>query len=220
VTRPTDSQLAATHLSDDRCVVQAQRGAASGASVEAVGGMRRARICWALLIVSAAIVTGCGDDPPRVDASVLPLAPGLHVSRSYTDCSPVGLAAYEKNRPCDTYLLLGDRRRSRADALLRAERAALRNERWSHVKRATGWGFGSRAGGWIAPGRRGCAELLSAADGAREQARQEAGVVTPPGHRRFLAAARAASSSAQLYVFLQPGLDSQGHERCPVPRTN
>jgi hypothetical protein len=188
--------------------------------VEAVGGMRRVRVCTGLLIVSAATAAGCGDNPPRVDASVLPLAPGVHVTRSYTDCSPVGPAAYEKNRPCDTYLLLGGPRRSSADALLRDERAALRNGRWRHVKRATGWGFGSRGGGWIAPGRRGCAELLSAADGAREQARQDTGVVRPAGHRRFLAAARAASPSAQLYVFLQPGLDSHGDERCPVPPTN
>lgn len=148
----------------------------------------------------------------RISPGVLPLT-RARIGTTYVDCSMVGLASYVPNRPCDTYFLVRGGSYRNALALLESEQQRLRDAGWRYAP-ATTWGQTLAADGWIGPHHQGCAVVMTAADGARAQARLEAAMVMEPGFVHFGAAARAASHTPTLEVLLQPGDDQSGRPRC------
>jgi hypothetical protein len=186
----------------------------------AFSDMKLQRRSWiwliALVVIVIAVLVYAETRPPgqrQVSTRLLPLAASARVTTTYVDCSTVGLVAYDAQRPCDTYFLIGGHEVRSPAALLQAEQQELRTAGWRYARAAT-WGQLLDSHGWIAPDHSGCAVVMTAASGSRAMTRLNA---TSPMGRKFIAfsqVARLAGRTSTLEALLQPGYDSIGRPRC------
>jgi hypothetical protein len=181
--------------------------------------LRRSYVPGAMMLGVAVVAGAVGvllltrhAEQRRVSAQTLPIT-SAQIGPTYTDCSMVGLASYTPNRPCDTYFLISSPRFHTATALLSAEEQWLRTAGWRY-SRAETWGQTLTDYGWIGRHHEGCAVVMTAAIGARAQARPQASSPMGPRFVAFGRRATAATRTPTLEALLQPGYDQDGQPRC------
>jgi hypothetical protein len=147
-----------------------------------------------------------------VGASALPELAGSSHLAAFVDCSKISAAAYFADNPCQTFVLLNDKRFHSATAFLAAEARHLTDAGWRHsapqpTDYDQGEALASANESWVAPDGRACAYVTTVAAGIATEAK---GLFPydpynqPDGVLAFYREAKAAKANQTLWVRLSP----------------
>jgi hypothetical protein len=180
----------------------------------------------ALIVVVGLIAIYVLTRPPgqrQVSASVLPVASGAQVKRTFTDCSKVNSLTYDPEQPCQAFVLVKSIRFASLSALIAGERARLLASDWRRsalpllMDNDSGLTYAPRAVSWAAPNHQACAVVVTDAVGVRAEGKvlfPYDAFDMPSGLYRFYRNAKASDQSQTLWVQLIPGSDKNGHPAC------
>jgi hypothetical protein len=125
-----------------------------------VAGCRTRRTSWAALACFSFLAAGCGEDHPRADVGLVPLADHGAVIAGADDCRDDQGVAYTENAFCTTYILLQTPAPETDATFLSHEASVLTRGDWRPFP-AVNEGFTRSAQGWTDRGGRDCLVLGS-----------------------------------------------------------